>query len=168
MKTPVGPRVRLALTVNGAAVDVDVETGELLLDVLRERLGLTGAKRSCDSQVCGAAPGPRAGGRVGASPRRGGEPRGRDVQTIVGLARAGRLHPVQDAFLEASAFQCGFCTPGMILSVAALLAEHPDASPQAAKAWLRGNICRCTGYVSILEAVRVAQRRLRETSPSGP
>ncbi len=166
MRTPVGPTVRLALTVNGAPVELDVETGDVLLDVLRERLGLTGAKRSCDSQVCGACTVLLDGRPVSSCTLLAWEARGRDVQTIEGLARDGRLHPVQEAFLEASAFQCGFCTPGMILSIAALLAEHPDASADAARAWLRGNICRCTGYVSILEAVRVAQRRLRQTSPS--
>lgn len=143
-----------------------METGDVLLDVLRERLGLTGAKRSCDSQVCGACTVLLDGRPVSSCTLLAWEARGRDVQTIEGLARDGRLHPVQEAFLEASAFQCGFCTPGMILSIAALLAEHPDASADVARAWLRGNICRCTGYVSILEAVRVAQRRLRQTSPS--
>ena len=165
MRPPVGPTVRLALTVNGAPVEIDVETAALLLDVLRERLGLTGTKRSCDAQVCGACTVLLDGLPVSSCTVLAWEARGRELQTIEGLAREGRLHPVQEAFLEASAFQCGFCTPGMILSTVALLAEHPDASPETARAWLRGNICRCTGYASILDALRLAQRRLREPAP---
>jgi len=161
---PAGPdTVRLALTVNGAPVEVDVETGDFLLDVLRERLGLTGTKRSCDTEVCGACTVLVDDLPVSSCTLLAWEARGRRVETIEGLARDGRLHPVQEAFLAESAFQCGFCTPGMIVTVKALLEEDPDASPETVKAWLRGNICRCTGYVSILAAVRSAQRRLRES-----
>ncbi len=164
-----GPeRVRVHVTVNGRAVDVDVETGDFLIDVLRERLGLTGTKRSCDTQVCGACTVLLAAQPVSSCTVLAWEARGRTVDTIEGLARDGRLHPVQEAFLEASAFQCGFCTPGMIMTVKALLDEHADASNETARAWLRGNICRCTGYVSILAAVRSAQRRLREARASAP
>jgi carbon-monoxide dehydrogenase small subunit len=154
--------VRLVSTINGAPVNVDVETGDFLLDVLRDRLGLTGTKRSCDTQVCGACTVLLDGVPVSSCTLLAWEARGRRVDTIEGLARDGRLHPVQEAFLEESGFQCGFCTPGMIMTVKALLDEEPDASPQTVQAWLRGNICRCTGYVSILAAVRSAQRRLRE------
>ena len=154
--------VTVALTLNGAPVAIEIETGDFLLDVLRERLGLTGAKRSCDTQVCGACTVLLDGLPVSSCTLLAWEARGRHVETIEGLARDGRLHPVQEAFLEDSAFQCGFCTPGMILSVKALLETEPDASTDAVKAWLRGNICRCTGYVSILHAVRSAQRRLRD------
>ncbi|MGH8697362.1 MAG: (2Fe-2S)-binding protein [Burkholderiales bacterium] len=162
---PAGPdTVRLALTVNGAPVEVDVETGDFLLDVLRERLGLTGTKRSCDTEVCGACTVLVDDLPVSSCTLLAWEARGRRVETIEGLARDGRLHPVQEAFLAESAFQCGFCTPGMIVTVKALLEEDPDASPETVKAWLRGNICRCTGYVSILAAVRSAQRRLRESA----
>jgi carbon-monoxide dehydrogenase small subunit len=154
--------VTVTLTLNGAPVAIEMETGDFLLDVLRERLGLTGAKRSCDTQVCGACTVLLDGLPVSSCTLLAWEARGRRVETIEGLARDGRLHPVQEAFLEDSAFQCGFCTPGMILSVKALLETEPDASTDAVKAWLRGNICRCTGYVSILHAVRSAQRRLRD------
>ena len=160
--TPLPTSMRLPLTVNGAAVDVEIETGDFLLDVLRERLGLTGAKRSCDSEVCGACTVLLDGLPVSSCTLLAWEARGRAVETIEGVARDGRLHPVQEAFLEESAFQCGYCTPGMIMSVKALLEEQPDAAPDTITAWLRGNICRCTGYVSILNAVRSAQRRLRE------
>lgn len=154
--------VRLTLTVNDAPVELDIEAGDFLLDVLRERLGLTGAKRSCDTQVCGACTILLDGLAVSSCTVLAWEARSRRVETIEGLARDGRLHPVQEAFLEESAFQCGFCTPGMIMAVKALLDEEPEASAATVKAWLRGNICRCTGYVSILNAVRCAQRRLRE------
>jgi carbon-monoxide dehydrogenase small subunit len=160
--------VRLALTVNGAPVDIDVETGDFLLDVLRDRLGLTGTKRSCDTEVCGACTVLVDGVPVSSCTLLAWETRGRRVETIEGVARDGHLHPVQEAFLEASAFQCGFCTPGMIVTVKALLDEEPEASPETVKAWLRGNICRCTGYVSILDAVRSAQRRLRESRTPAP
>ena len=154
--------LHLACVVNGAPVEVDVHSGDFLLDVLRERLGLTGSKRSCDTEVCGACTVLRDGAPVSSCTLLAWETRGRRVETIEGVARDGQLHPVQEAFLEESAFQCGFCTPGMIVTVKALLDEQPDASPETVKAWLRGNICRCTGYVSILHAVRSAQRRLRE------
>jgi carbon-monoxide dehydrogenase small subunit len=157
--------VRLALHVNGAPVEVDVETGDFLLDVLRVRLGLTGAKRSCDTEVCGACTVLLDGLPVSSCTLLAWEARGRRVETIEGLARDGRLHPVQEAFLEESAFQCGYCTPGMIMTVKALLEDEPEASPDTVKAWIRGNICRCTGYVSILNAVRSAQRRLRGAGP---
>jgi carbon-monoxide dehydrogenase small subunit len=154
--------VRLGFTINGDAVEVDVEAGDFLVDVLRERLGLTGTKRSCEVQVCGACTVLLDGLPVSSCTLLAWEARDRTVETIEGLARDGRLHPVQEAFLEDSAFQCGFCTPGMIMTVKALLEEEPDASVDTVKAWLRGNICRCTGYVSILAAVQSAQRRLRE------
>ncbi|MBI2203913.1 MAG: (2Fe-2S)-binding protein [Candidatus Rokubacteria bacterium] len=164
-----GPeRVRVPFTVNGRAVDVEIDTGDFLLDVLRERLGLTGTKRSCDTQVCGACTVLLDGQPVSSCTVLAWEARGRTVETIEGLARDGRLHPVQEAFLEASAFQCGYCTPGMIMTVKALLDEQADASTDTVRAWLRGNICRCTGYVSILAAVRSAQRRLREARATAP
>ena len=157
--------VRIALTLNGAPVEVEVETGDFLLDVLRERLGLTGSKRSCDSEVCGACTVLLDGLPVSSCTLLAWEARGRRVETIEGLAHDGTLHPVQEAFLEESGFQCGFCTPGMIMTIKALLAEEPEPSEEALKAGLRGNICRCTGYVSILRAARSAQRRLREARP---
>ena len=148
----------LETTVNGAPVSLAVEPGEFLLDVLRDRLGLRGTKRSCDLQVCGACTVLLDGMPVSACTLLAYEARGRRVETIEGLARDGRLHPVQEAFLEESAFQCGFCTPGMILAVKALLDHEPDPTPETTRAWLRGNICRCTGYVNILHAVATARR----------
>ena len=155
------PRFALETTVNDVPVRLDVAPGDLLLDVLRERLALTGAKRSCDQQVCGACTVLLDGLPVSSCTVLAYETRHRRIETIEGLARDGRLHPVQEAFLEESAFQCGFCTPGMILAVKALLDERPQATREDTVAWLRGNICRCTGYVSILAAVATAQRLAR-------
>ena len=166
MSASAGPApVRISLMLNGVPTEVEVETGDFLLDMLRERLGLTGSKRSCDSEVCGACTVLLDGLPVSSCTLLAWETRHRRVETIEGLARDGRLHPVQQAFLEESGFQCGFCTPGMIMTIKALLEDVPDASEDALKAGLRGNICRCTGYLSILSAARSAQRRLREAGP---
>ena len=153
-------RIPLDMTVNGRPVSLRVEPPDLLLDVLRDQLGLTGAKRSCDVQVCGACTVLLGGLPVSACSVLAYEARGREVLTIEGLADGDQLHPVQVAFLAESAFQCGYCTPGMIMATRALLEESPDASREEIKEYLRGNICRCTGYVSILHAVAEAQRAM--------
>jgi aerobic carbon-monoxide dehydrogenase small subunit len=153
-------RLRLEATINGRPVTLQVVPEALLLDVLRDDLGLTGSKRSCDVQVCGACTVLLDGSPVSACSVLAYEARGRDVLTIEGLAGEGRLHPVQEAFLAAAAFQCGFCTPGMIMTVTALLTGSPAATPAEVREHLRGSICRCTGYTSILDAVAAAQRAL--------
>jgi carbon-monoxide dehydrogenase small subunit len=150
----------LETTVNGRSVSLRIVPEALLLDVLREDLGLTGSKRSCDVQVCGACTVLLDGRPVSACSVLAYEARGRDVLTIEGLATDDRLHPVQAAFLAAAGFQCGYCTPGMIMAVKALLDERPAATPEEVREYLRGNICRCTGYVAILQAVTAAQRAL--------
>jgi len=159
-------RISLEATVNGRPVALRVLPEELLLDVLRDHLGLTGSKRSCDVQVCGACTVLLDGQPVSACSVLAYEARGREVVTIEGLADGDRLHPVQAAFLEESAFQCGYCTPGMIMAVKSLLDERPDATPAEAAEYLRGNICRCTGYVTILHAIARAQRALG-SAPGG-
>ncbi len=160
MSGPVPPARTLEMTVNGAAARLEVEPRELLLDVLRDRLGLTGAKRSCDVEVCGACTVLVDDVPVSACTTLALEARGRRVVTIEGLAAGGRLDPVQQAFLDHFGFQCGFCTPGMILATHALLAGTPHATDADIDHFLRGNICRCTGYVKIREAVRAAARAL--------
>ena len=150
----------LETTVNGRAVSLGVAPEVLLLDLLREELGLTGSKRSCDVQVCGACTVLLDGRPVSACSVLAYEARGRAVLTIEGLATGERLHPVQEAFLTAAGFQCGYCTPGMIMAVTALLDERPAATPAEVREYLRGNICRCTGYLAILQAVTAAQRAL--------
>jgi carbon-monoxide dehydrogenase small subunit len=161
-------RIALETTVNGRAVSLAIAPESLLLDVLRERLGLTGTKRSCDVQVCGACTVLLDGRPVSACSVLAYEARGRQVRTIEGLAEDGRLHPVQEAFLTRSAFQCGFCTPGMIVTVTALLEEAPGASPDEVREYLRGNICRCTGYADILAAVADVQRARPGMPGAGP
>jgi carbon-monoxide dehydrogenase small subunit len=143
----------IAFTLNGKAAAATVEPRELLIDVLRERFGLTGAKRSCDVEVCGACTVLVDGLPASSCTTLAADVDGRDVLTIEGLAGDGRLDRVQRAFVEHGAMQCGFCTPGMVLAVKALLAIDPHPSEAAIRHFLRGNLCRCTGYVKIIEAV---------------
>jgi carbon-monoxide dehydrogenase small subunit len=138
-----------------------IEPRELLLDTLRTRLGLTGTKRSCDMQVCGACTVLVDGAPVSACTYLTYEARDRAILTIEGLARGETLHPLQRAFIDHAAFQCGFCTPGMILAAYALLAETPRPTDGEIAHYLRGNICRCTGYKKIVEAVQAAGAVLR-------
>ena len=157
----------LAMTVNGQAVALAIRPEELLLDVLRDRLGLRGAKRSCDVQVCGACTVLLDGLPVSSCSLLAYEARGRTVVTIEGLAEGERLHPLQESFITESAVQCGYCTPGMILAAKALLDERPQASDAEIREHLRGNICRCTGYTNILNAVAVARDALaRHAAPA--
>ena len=152
--------MRISCEVNGIQREVTIEHRETLLEMLRNRLGLTGAKKSCDSQVCGTCTVLLDGMPVSACTTLAYEARGRRVLTIEGLAREGRLHPVQEAFLEATGFQCGFCTPGMIMTAVALLQQLPDATEADIRDYMNGNICRCTGYRGILHAIRLAQEKL--------
>ena len=146
--------MEIELTVNGEPVVAAVEPQELLLDVLRDRLGLTGAKRSCDVQVCGTCTVLLDGLPVSACCTLAYEARGRDILTIEGLARRDEFAAIEDAFTRHAALQCGFCTPGLVLTVKALLVEGELGSDEAIKRALAGNLCRCTGYKSIVEAVR--------------
>jgi aerobic-type carbon monoxide dehydrogenase small subunit (CoxS/CutS family) len=153
------------MTVNGRSVVVAVRPEELLLDVLRDHLGLTGSKRSCDVQVCGACTVLVGGKPVSSCSLLAWEARGQDVTTIEGLADGENLHPLQEAFIADSAFQCGYCTPGMILAAKALLDERPAADDGEIREYLRGNICRCTGYTNILHAVARARDALASRDP---
>ena len=171
------PHFTLRAIVNGRPVEAEIEPRDLLLDFLRDRLGLTGAKRSCDMQVCGACTVLVDGLPVSACCTLAYEARGRDVLTIEGLAQAGgpvglqgsastapsgvgALHPLQEAFVHHAAVQCGFCTAGMILSAKHLLDEEPHPSREAIRRYLKGNLCRCTGYWNILEAIEAAAQRM--------
>ena len=156
------PRRTLRMTVNERPVAIETEPRELLLDVLRDRLGLRGAKRSCDVQVCGACTVLVDGAPVSACCTLAYEAEGTRVETIEGLAQGGRLHPIQRAFVETTALQCGFCTPGMILATKALLAENPRPTRAEIADYLGGNLCRCTGYWNILTAVEEAARRMSD------
>ena len=153
--------IPISFTLNGRLQEIDVQPHELLLDVVRERLGLTGAKRSCDVQVCGACTLLVDGRPVSACTTLAFEVRDRSVLTIEGLAENGKLHPLQQAFIEHGGFQCGFCTPGMILAAKALLDENPDPSEAELKHFMHGNICRCTGYKKIIESIMAAAKTMR-------
>ena len=158
--------IPISFTLNGRLQEIDVEPHELLLDVVRERLGLTGAKRSCDVQVCGACTLLVDGRPVSACTTLAFEVRGRSVLTIEGLAENGKLHPLQQAFIEHGGFQCGFCTPGMILAAKALLDENPNPSEAELKHFMHGNICRCTGYKKIIESIMAAAKTMRSGGQS--
>lgn len=150
----------VSFTLNGKLQELEVEPNELLLDVIRDRLGLTGAKRSCDVQVCGACTLLVDGRPVSACTTLAFEVRGKSVLTIEGLAQNGKLHPLQDAFIEHGGFQCGFCTPGMILASKALLDENPAPTEEELKHFMHGNICRCTGYKKIIESIMAAAKQM--------
>ncbi|MCL6611988.1 MAG: (2Fe-2S)-binding protein [Peptococcaceae bacterium] len=151
---------RFRATVNGRPVDLPVDPRRRLLDVLREDLGLTGTKEGCGEGECGACTVLLDGRPVNACLVLAPEAAGCDITTIEGVAVEGRLHPIQEAFLEAGAVQCGYCTPGMILAAKALLDKDPRPTDQAIKTAVSGNLCRCTGYVKIVKAVRLAAARL--------
>ena len=153
--------MRLDLTVNGERRQADdVWEGESLLYVLRERLGLPGSKNACEQGECGSCSVYLDGEVVCAGLVAAGQAAGRDVVTVEGLAEGEDLHPVQQAFLDAGAVQCGFCTPGLVVAVHDLLAREPRPDDGQVREALAGNLCRCTGYENILDAVRLAAERL--------
>jgi aerobic carbon-monoxide dehydrogenase small subunit len=152
--------LRLELNVNGDAREVDdVWEGESLLYVLRERLGLPGSKNACEQGECGSCSVYLDGSLVCACLVLAAQARGRDVRTVEGLAPGDGLHPVQEAFIEAGAVQCGFCTPGLVVAADELLNRNASPSDEEIREALAGNLCRCTGYEKILDAVRMAARR---------
>ena len=164
---PRPPKILISLNVNGDDYDVAVEPRETLLEALRYRLELTGSKQGCDKGDCGACTILADGRPVLSCITLAVEGQSRKLTTIEGLAQAGKVHPVQDAFDLCGARQCGFCQSGMMISAAALLAANPKPSRQEIKQALSGNLCRCTGYTKILDAVEVAsgQRQLDEYDP---
>ncbi len=145
--------IDLALTLNGEPAGARIEPRELLVDVLREQFGLRGTKRSCDLGACGACTVLVDGLPASSCSTLAADVEGRSVVTIEGLGTAKSLDPVQQAFVDHGAMQCGFCTPGMVLAVKALLSENPSPTEDEVRHYLRGNVCRCTGYVKIIEAV---------------
>ena len=149
----------LAFTVNGRAVALEVPAHALLLDVLRERLGLKGAKRSCDMQVCGACTVLVDGAPVSSCTYLAVEADAARVLTVEGLGDGDTLDPLQEAFIEHGAVQCGFCTSGMLMSARALLAEDPAPTRERVAHYLRGNLCRCTGYGKVIDAIVACGRR---------
>ncbi|MDR7464448.1 MAG: (2Fe-2S)-binding protein [Armatimonadota bacterium] len=150
----------VALRVNGTPYVVHTPVNHTLLDLLRDGLGLTGTKESCREGVCGACTVLLDGRPVTACLVLAASADGRSVVTIEGIAGDGGLHPVQEALVECGGVQCGYCTPGVVLSAVALLAEVPDPTEEQIRRALSGNLCRCTGYAKIVQAVQVAARRL--------
>jgi aerobic carbon-monoxide dehydrogenase small subunit len=147
---------RVSLTVNGLLHELELEPRELLVDVIRERLGLTGTNVGCETSQCGACTVHLDGKAVKSCTVLAVQADGDSITTIEGLASNGTLHPLQEAFREYHALQCGFCTPGMIMTAAELIESDPDLSDEAIRKGLEGNLCRCTGYENIVRAVRAA------------
>ncbi|HEY2750736.1 (2Fe-2S)-binding protein [Phenylobacterium sp.] len=147
-----------ALQVNGRRCEVRIDARTTLLDLLREHLGLTGAKKGCNFGECGACTVHLNGRRVNACMVLAASAEGAKVTTIEGLAKEGRLHPVQQAFIDCDAFQCGFCTPGQVMSATALIGEGHGGSEAEIREWMSGNLCRCASYPQIVAAVEAAAR----------
>jgi aerobic carbon-monoxide dehydrogenase small subunit len=150
--------MRLEFTVNGEKRETEVWPGESLLYALRERLGLPGSKNACEQGECGSCSVLLDGALVCACLVLAAQADGHEVVTVEGLAADGRLHRVQEAFVEAGAVQCGFCTPGLVVATADLLADNADPTEYEIREALSGNLCRCTGYAKIFDAVRLAAR----------
>ncbi|WP_231695395.1 (2Fe-2S)-binding protein [Ottowia caeni] len=147
------PLTRVDMMLNGTSTSIDIEPRDLLIDVLRDRLHLKGTKRSCDVQVCGACTVLVDGLPVSSCTTLCTDVQGRTVTTIEGLVKGKQLDPIQRAFIVHGALQCGFCTPGMILAVKSMLSLYDQPSEETIRRYLHGNICRCTGYVKIIEAI---------------
>ena len=155
--------MKVSLEVNGRAVSADVEERTLLVDMLRKNLRLTGTHVGCDTSQCGACVVHVDGRAVKSCTMLAAQADGAKVTTIEGLAPAGSLHPVQAAFRANHGLQCGFCTPGMIMTAVELLRRNPNPTEQEIRDGLEGNICRCTGYHNIVKAVAAAAQTLRTT-----
>lgn len=153
-------RIPIRFSINGKQVEMEIEPHRTLLEVLREDLRLTGSKRSCDLQVCGACTVLVDGLAVSSCTYLAFEVRDKEVLTIEGLAGEKKLHPIQQAFIDHGAFQCGFCTSGMIMAVKSLLDKNLVPKEEEIKIYMKGNLCRCTGYRSILEAIKDAGHRI--------
>ncbi len=151
----------VSLSVNGTAVSREVEERTLLVELLREHLRLTGTHVGCDTSQCGACVVHLDGRSVKSCTLLAAQADGTEVTTIEGLARDGELHPMQAAFREHHGLQCGFCTPGMVMSAIDLVSRHPDPSEQTIRAELDGNLCRCTGYHNIVKAIHAGAQAMR-------
>jgi aerobic carbon-monoxide dehydrogenase small subunit len=154
----------LSLEVNGNRVSGEVPAHMLLVDFLRKQLGLSGTHVGCDTSQCGACVVHLDGHSVKSCTMLAIQAQGAKVKTIEGLSAGADLHPLQAAFRETHALQCGYCTPGMIMSAADLLAKNPDPSEDEIRDWLKGNICRCTGYQNIVKAVQTAAGQMRAST----
>jgi carbon-monoxide dehydrogenase small subunit len=158
----------IRLTVNGDPRVAEVEPRRLLVDFLREDLGLTGTHIGCEQGVCGTCTVLVNGASVYACITLAVQADGADVSTVEGLAAGGELHPLQDEFSAKQGLQCGFCTPGMLMLAQEILAQNPDPTAEQVRAAIASNLCRCTGYQFIIEAVLAAAARMRETREVAP
>ncbi len=152
---------KIELKVNGELYEIDIYDHRTLLEVLRDDLELTGTKRSCDEGNCGTCTVLLDGKPASSCLLLAVEAQGKEITTIEGLVVDGKLHPVQEAFVEKGAIQCGFCTPGMIISAKALLDVNPKPTEEEVRKAIEGNICRCTGYVKIVEAILAAASKMQ-------
>lgn len=159
-------KTHISTRINGEEVEFLTEPSHSLLQILRDDLGLTGSKEGCNNGNCGACNVIMDGQLVNSCCVLGVEVNGKSITTIEGVATSGQLHPLQTAFLEGAALQCGICTPGFIVAAKALLDAEPDADEARVRHWLAGNLCRCTGYDKIVRAVLDAKDRLREPTES--
>ena len=153
--------MQIRLIVNGISYELDVKPWETLVDVLRNDLGLTGTKEGCGLGECGACTVIMEGKAVNSCLVLASEADGTTITTIEGLADGDKLHPVQEAFVEQGGLQCGFCTPGMILSTKALLDENTNPTEEEIRRGIAGNLCRCTGYTKIIESIKAAAENLQ-------
>lgn len=153
--------ITVAFTLNGESVSAEVDNRTLLVEMIRDHLGRTGTHVGCDTSQCGACVIHVDGRSVKSCSMLAVQAAGADVATIEGVAQNGNLHPMQDAFREHHGLQCGFCTPGMIMSVLDLVKQNPDPSEKEIREWLEGNLCRCTGYQNIVRAVKAGAEAMR-------
>ncbi len=158
------PKHHVTTTINGDAREFLCDTQQTLLTILRDELGMTGTKEGCGTGDCGACSVTLDGRLVCACLVLGVEAQGKSIQTIEGMAQGESLHVLQRKFLEHAALQCGICTPGFLIAARALLERNPDPTEEEVRFWLAGNLCRCTGYNKIIEAVLDAARELRGTT----
>ncbi len=155
-------KTAITLNVNGKEYPLEVKANEILLNVLRDRLGLMGTKYGCGIGECGACTVLLDGKAILSCQSLAFTADGKKITTIEGLEHNGSLHPLQQAFIDEGAVQCGYCTPGMILSAKALLDTKPDPSDQEIKQAIRGNLCRCTGYTNIIRAIKTASEKIKD------
>ncbi len=167
LSTGTAPVARIEVTVNGTVIAAEVEPRTLLVHFLREVVGLTGTHIGCDTSNCGACTVHLDGKPVKSCTVLAVQANGRQVRTVEGLEVGGKLSAVQEAFYEAHGLQCGFCTPGMMMTATALLSKNPNPSEAQVRDAIRGNLCRCTGYVNIVKAIQLAGKKMQAAPPHG-
>ncbi len=153
--------INVSLTLNGEAVSAQVDSRTLLVEMIREHLGRTGTHVGCDTSQCGACVVHVDGRSIKSCSMLAVQAGGTDIVTIEGVAQNGQLHPMQEAFREHHGLQCGFCTPGMIMSALDLVEQNPDPSEKEIREWLEGNLCRCTGYHNIVRAIKAGAESMQ-------